>query len=121
VLPLSIHQHGEQATVQLIHRIVFMPEFGGSARITRQHHFLGAIPQLHGELAHLGEVPVDFLRHGVHRVPPVKRRRLGSVNVTANTVLKTGTATLSAACLFPVPVLSSASQGGTSRRAQAHT
>jgi hypothetical protein len=37
--------------VQLIHRIVFMPEFGGSARITRQHHFLGAIPQLHGELA----------------------------------------------------------------------
>jgi hypothetical protein len=34
VLPLSIHQHGEQVTVQLIHRIVFLAELGSSARIT---------------------------------------------------------------------------------------
>jgi hypothetical protein len=36
-----------------------------------------------------------------HQPRPAKRRRLGSVNVTANTVLKTETVTLSAACLFP--------------------
>jgi hypothetical protein len=41
---------------------------------------------------------------------PTKSGRSGSVNVTANTALKTETVTLSAACLFPVPVLSSASQ-----------
>jgi hypothetical protein len=43
-------------------------------------------------------------------IRPTKSGRSGSVNVTANTALKTETVTLSAACLFPVPVLSSASQ-----------
>ncbi|MCW2655791.1 MAG: hypothetical protein JWR32_6767 [Mycobacterium sp.] len=48
--------------MQFIHRIIFLVELGGSARITGKHHFPGTVSKLHRQLPHLGEVPVDFLR-----------------------------------------------------------
>ena len=60
MLPLPIHQYGEQVAVQVVHRVVFFADARGLFRVAGLQHFLRAVTQFHGHSAHLGEVPVDF-------------------------------------------------------------
>ena len=61
VLPLAVHQHGEQVAVQVVHRVVFFADAGGLLRVSRPQHFLRTVAQFHCESSHFGEVAVDFL------------------------------------------------------------
>ena len=54
--------------VKVVHRVVFFIYSGSLLRVSGQQDLLGAVTQVDCELAHFGEVPVDFLGHRVHWV-----------------------------------------------------
>ena len=60
VLPFLVHQHGEEVTVQIVHRIVFLADARRLLRVLRQQHLLGAVAQFDCHPAHFGEVAVDL-------------------------------------------------------------
>src|SRR3954462_1093336 len=43
VLPFLVHQHAEEMTVQIVHRIVFLTDAGRLLRVLGQQHLLGAV------------------------------------------------------------------------------
>ena len=57
-------------TVQFIHRVVFVGEFGRLVRITGQYNIFGAVTDLDGDPAYLGEVAADIVRNRVRGVAP---------------------------------------------------
>ena len=60
VLPFLVHQHGEEVTVQVVHRIVFLADARRLLGVACQQHLLGAVAQFDRHPAHLGEVAVDL-------------------------------------------------------------
>jgi len=87
VLPLPVHQHGEQVTVQVVHRVVFFADPRGLLRIAGDQHLLGAIAQFDCNPAHFGEVAVDLFGQGMLRMAApsdlgdVQRERAHPVDV----------------------------------------
>ena len=60
VLPLAVHQHGEEMAMQIVHRIVFLADPRGLLRIAGEQHLLGAVAQFNCDPAHFGEIAVDL-------------------------------------------------------------
>ncbi len=60
VLPLLVHQDGEQVSVQVVHRVVFFANPRGLLRVAGQQHLLRAVAQFDCHAAHFGEVAIDL-------------------------------------------------------------
>ena len=64
MLPVPVHHHAEQVTVQVVHRVVVLADAGGRSGIAGDSSTSRRDP--HGDAtAHFGKVPVDLFRQGV--------------------------------------------------------
>ena len=87
VLPLAVHHHAEQMTVQVIHRVVFFLDAGRALGVLGEQYLLRGVAQFDCQAAHFGKVAVDLLGQRVLRVPAagdlgdVQRQRAHAVDI----------------------------------------